>query len=162
MLAGPRLTSIALLSLALSASAGVITRTTSPVTLALTKQYNLTETSKILQIDQARAKALIARVKGREKAQAAPFNVPAANQAAYYSTTVSMLRLSVGQRGSQECIGWDWQSAGERLVYHDLPDVLILTIFGLQPRCSSIPGARTPGWTTPSYHRRPSLLETSS
>ncbi|KAM5546220.1 hypothetical protein V8D89_000346 [Ganoderma adspersum] len=92
MLPGFRRTSAVLLSLVLSASAGVITRTTSPVTLALTKQFNLTGASKILEIDQARARALKSRAKtsaGRSQ-QAGPYNLPLTNQAVFYSTTVGI------------------------------------------------------------------------
>ena len=87
MFPGLRLISAVLLSLTLSASAGVIRHSTSPVTLALTKQFNLTGGSKILEIDQARAKALKART--RLSQQAGPYNIPLGNQAVFYSTPVS-------------------------------------------------------------------------
>ncbi len=92
MLPGLRLTSSVLLSLALSASAGLISHNASPVTLSLTKQFNLTGASKILEIDQARAKALKAHAtaKTSRAQQGQPFSVPAFNQAFYYSTTVSV------------------------------------------------------------------------
>ncbi|PIL28665.1 transporter [Ganoderma sinense ZZ0214-1] len=92
MFPGLRLASVLLLSLALLASAGVIKRSTSPVTLPLTKHYNLTGASKILELDQARAKALVERAKSgaRQSQLAGSYNVPLVSQAVYYSTTVGI------------------------------------------------------------------------
>ncbi|KAI1786243.1 family A1 protease [Ganoderma leucocontextum] len=92
MLAGIRLTSIVLLSLALFAHAGLIRRSTSPVTLALTKQFNLTGATKIIDLDRARARALKARANANSGGaqQTGSFNVPAVNQAVYYSTIVGI------------------------------------------------------------------------
>ncbi|KAM5546221.1 hypothetical protein V8D89_000347 [Ganoderma adspersum] len=92
MLPGFRLTSTVLLSLGLSASASVVTRSTSPVTLALTKQFNLTGAAKMIEIDQARAKALKARTKASttRARQATPTSFPLTNQLVYYSTPVGI------------------------------------------------------------------------
>ena len=93
MLAGLHLISAALLSLALSADAGLIKRDSLPVTLPFARRLNLTGTSKILEIDQARAKALKTRASSISPGtlrQNAIFNAPAANQAVDYTTTVSI------------------------------------------------------------------------
>ena len=104
MLTRIRLTSTVLLSLALSASAGLVTRTTTPVTLALTKQFNLTGAAKMIEIDQARAKALKARTKAsaNRARQATPASFPLANQLVYYSTPVSVRILRVKRYGEAE------------------------------------------------------------
>ncbi|PIL28664.1 transporter [Ganoderma sinense ZZ0214-1] len=92
MLPSLRLTSALLLSLALSVSAGVTTHNTSPVTLALTKQFNLTGASKMLEIDQARAKALKTRSKAStsQARHAVPASFPLTNPVMYYSTPVGI------------------------------------------------------------------------
>ncbi|PIL28666.1 hypothetical protein GSI_08710 [Ganoderma sinense ZZ0214-1] len=92
MLPWLRIASVLLLSLPLSTSAAVITRGTSPVTLALTKHYNLTETSKIIELDQARAKGLIERAKtsASDSQLAGTSNVPSVSQGVFYSTTVGI------------------------------------------------------------------------
>ena len=102
MLAGLRLISalLATLSLALSARAGLVRRDALPVTLPFARRLNLTGTSKLLEIDQARAKAFKTRgattgtgTGGSAGAltfrQAAVFDAPATNQAVDYTTTVS-------------------------------------------------------------------------
>lgn len=93
MLAALQLISTVLLSLALSADAGLIKRDSLPVTLPFARRFNLTGTSKILEIDQARAKALKTRASSSPGTlqQNAIFNAPAANQAVDYTTTVSVL-----------------------------------------------------------------------
>ncbi|KAI1786242.1 family A1 protease [Ganoderma leucocontextum] len=92
MLAGLRLISAGLLSLALSADAGLMRRDSLPVTLPFARRLNLTGTSKILELDQARAKALKARANGSPGGfkQTALFDVPATNQAVDYTTTVGV------------------------------------------------------------------------
>ena len=96
MLAGLRLISalLATLSLALSARAGLVRRDALPVTLPFARRLNLTGTSKLLEIDQARAKTFKTRrttstsIAGTFR-QAAVFDAPATNQAVDYTTTVS-------------------------------------------------------------------------
>ena len=87
MLAGIRLISAGLLSLALSADAGLIRRDAVPVTIPFVRRMNLTGTAKIIELDQARAKTLKSRANSGFK-QTAVFDVPATNQAVDYTTTV--------------------------------------------------------------------------
>ncbi|KAM5546215.1 hypothetical protein V8D89_000341 [Ganoderma adspersum] len=95
MLAGLRLISagLAALALALSADAGIVKRNSFPVTLPFARRLNLTGTSKILEIDQARAKAFKTRSATSSIGgfrQAAVFDAPATNQAVDYTTTVGV------------------------------------------------------------------------
>ena len=171
MLRRLRLISTVLLFLALSASAGIVRRSTSPVTLALTKQFNLTGASTILEMDRARARVLIERAKAdsSRSQQAEPYNIPVVNQGVYYSTTVSSRFFS--NDGTAKLMRDARLASATRrgtvgVLYDCLLSVLMLTIFWMQFRCSSIPGARTlgsgPRLPISSHQTRLSLLETSS
>ena len=91
MLSGLRLASVFLgvLALGLYSDAAVVRRE-SPVTLQFARRFNFTGSSKILELDQARAKALKARALAQPGhfSRAAITNVPATNQAVEYTATV--------------------------------------------------------------------------
>ncbi|KAL7284877.1 hypothetical protein ACG7TL_002191 [Trametes sanguinea] len=67
-----------------------IRRDASPVTLPFARRFNATGATKLLQIDQARAKAFKNRNARATPDVGAPFNVPAANQAVDYVTNVTI------------------------------------------------------------------------
>ncbi|OSC99238.1 family A1 protease [Trametes coccinea BRFM310] len=72
------------------ANALYIRRDASPVTLPFARRFNTTGAAKLLQIDQARAKAFKNRNARATPDVRAPFNVPAANQAVDYVTNVTI------------------------------------------------------------------------
>nr|VWP02631.1 Plp [Ganoderma boninense] len=92
MLALLRLISAALFSLAfaLSADADVVRRDALPVTLPFARRLNLTGTAKLLELDQARARAFKTRAAGTKLRERAVFDAPATNQAVDYTTTVGV------------------------------------------------------------------------
>ncbi|PIL28667.1 transporter [Ganoderma sinense ZZ0214-1] len=98
MLPGLRLISAALLplgALSLSANAGLVRRDALPVTLPFARRLNLTGTAKLLELDQARAKAFKTRGASSSSGagafrQAAVFDTPATNQAVDYTATVGV------------------------------------------------------------------------
>ena len=65
------------------------------MTLQFARRFNFTGSSKILELDQARAKALKARALAQPGhfSRAAITNVPATNQAVEYTATVRSLRF---------------------------------------------------------------------
>ncbi|KAI0693867.1 aspartic peptidase domain-containing protein, partial [Cerioporus squamosus] len=75
------------LTLALVTDASVVRRDAAPITLPFVKRVNTTGTAKLLEIDQARAKALRERSEGHRRP---PTTVPATNVAVTYVTTVSV------------------------------------------------------------------------
>ncbi|KAI9070304.1 family A1 protease [Trametes sanguinea] len=88
---GLRFVSAALVALCVSLASGPanalhIRRDASPVTLPFARRFNATGAAKLLQIDQARAKAFKNRNVRATPDVGAPFNVPAANQAVDYVT----------------------------------------------------------------------------
>ncbi|KAI0752478.1 family A1 protease [Daedaleopsis nitida] len=85
-------TVIAVLAAALCAEALHIRRDSVPVTLPFVRRLNTTGISKLLDIDQARAKTLKARASKGPSAlqQNAIFDAPATNQAVDYTTTVTV------------------------------------------------------------------------
>ena len=93
MFSGLRLASIALVAFALSADALHIRRDAGPIKLPFVRRMNTTGISKLLQMDQARAKAL--KVRGNKNPGVfqhdAIFEVPATNQVVEFVTTVSSL-----------------------------------------------------------------------
>ncbi|TBU21523.1 acid protease [Dichomitus squalens] len=93
MLSGLRLASVFLgvLSLGLDSDALVV-RKSSPVTLQFARRFNFTGTSKILELDQARAKALKARALAHpgRLTRSAITNIDATNQAVEYTATVGV------------------------------------------------------------------------
>ena len=91
MLAALRFVSVLVLAIILSAQsrAAHIRRDAAPITLPFARRVNATGAAKLLQIDQARAKALKSGQMGASAfKQSAVFNVPASNQAVEYTTTV--------------------------------------------------------------------------
>ena len=73
------------------ANAHIVRRYATPITLPFAKRVNTTGTAKLLEIDQARARALRARAEG-EYHPGSDATVPATNIVVTYVTTV---RLSV-------------------------------------------------------------------
>ncbi|CDO77365.1 hypothetical protein BN946_scf184787.g14 [Trametes cinnabarina] len=94
MLAGLDFVSAALLTLCLSlavpADALLIRKDASPVTLPFARRFNVTGAAKLLEIDQAKAKAFKNRTRAAATSVGAPFNAPATNQAVDYVTTVTI------------------------------------------------------------------------
>lgn len=67
----------------------LVVRNKSPVTLPFARRLNFTGTGKLLEIDQARARALKSRVKGTHgKAARAIIDAPASNGVVDYVATV--------------------------------------------------------------------------
>ncbi|KAI0752481.1 family A1 protease [Daedaleopsis nitida] len=99
MFARLRLACTVLLAFAFCADALHIRRDSVPVTLPFVRRVNMTGTAKLLEIDQARAKAL----KTRESKNSgvlqknAVINVPITNQAVSYVATVSLNILKLKQ-----------------------------------------------------------------
>lgn len=90
MLAALRFVSVFVLAVILSAQsrAAHIRRDAAPITLPFARRVNATGAAKLLQIDQARAKALKSGMGASAFKQSAVFNVPASNQAVEYTTAV--------------------------------------------------------------------------
>ena len=89
MLSPYHLTSTIVLALALCGQGMVVRQDATHITLPLARRLNTTGTAKLLEQDQARAKALVERTHADPaKFQNAPTNVPATNVAVGYITSV--------------------------------------------------------------------------
>ncbi|KAJ8474569.1 hypothetical protein ONZ51_g7129 [Trametes cubensis] len=95
MLAGLRLASALLCVLALGlprTSDALVVRNSSPVTLPIARRLNVTGAANIVQLDQARAKALKARpqAQGTKPSLASVISAPVTNEAVDYVATVGV------------------------------------------------------------------------
>ena len=151
MFSGLRLASVFLgvLALGLYSDALVVRNTASPVTLPFARRFNFTGASKILEIDQARAKALKARAlaKPGHFSRSAITNDPVTNQAVDYVANVlpiSQLFSSLVCSSYFLCSEVGVGTPPSDCVYPLLSSSAALTRHQKSP-CSSIPEAQTLG-----------------